>query len=273
MVNTKTKTRKTKRTGSRKTPSRFVENALASFFAIVEPEIRKVHPTYISPTVDDFIRELKHLNQEMSTKTTKRTQTQRKHVGGASSADTNMKWLLSFTVGALIGTFNTTCEKLFSYIAITLYAMWGYKIVSDTFQTGPLPGANVALVLSDPAGGINRATCSFFREHISTLNRLGHRFDEHMGTFNAYANEQYSTSPSVQTWGELHIVSRLPFILNTVLNSHIYRLFVVAPISCLLSELGVESCRRICMQSTYRRNTGTRKRGTARTPPTKKKVL
>jgi hypothetical protein len=238
-----------------------MKDALAFFFSIVEPEIIKVHPSYISPTVEEFVYELKKLNRDLAAemamgkmkgKATTRKQTRPAALTRQSGGVLNehIQWLLERTVGGLIGRFDTTCAKLLSFISTTLWAMWGYKIASD--NVSPLPGADTAVMMSDPAGTINRTTCSFLREHIDSLNTLGSVFDESLYSLNAHVNGIYEENPAFHTRLYVLAASNIMPILKTLLNMPTYKLFIVAPISCLLERLGVESCQRECREATYR---------------------
>ena len=248
-----------KRSVPKTLPPHFMEDALAFFFAIVEPEIVKIHPTYISPTVEEFLYGLKKLNKTYASILTppksKRRQTRRRKLalpprsqaGGTLSE--NMEILFSVIVGNAIGTFDTPCAKLFSYIAIMLYALWGYKLVSDRLPH-PLPGADLALAASDPAGTITSITVAFVQKHIPALDAGMGQFENLLQQYSRRTLANYEADRTRRRWAEHMVVSNVLTTLKMIVNIRAYKLYVVAPLACSLAALGIEpSCWRECAQA------------------------
>lgn len=254
---------------SKTVPPHFMEDALAFFFAIVEPEIVQIHPTYISPTVEEFVYGFKKLNKtfagELSfksatlTKESKRRQTRRNtkrmlptltkprngsnQVGGTLSE--NMQILFSFILGNAIGTFDTPCAMLFSFIAIMLYALWGYKLVSDKLPE-PLPGANPALMASDPATAITDVVVEFTRRHVPVLNAGLTQFENRLQEYCRRTLANYEAEPTRRRGAEHMFASSIVPVLKKIVNIKAYKLYIVMPLACGLAAIGIPSCWREC---------------------------
>jgi hypothetical protein len=259
-------------------PPRFMETVLEFFFAIVEPDIVKVHPTYISPTVEEFVYLMKRLDiafggparpkstavsnmrQKNSKRQTRKTvraalpsratampfQSTRGNIlvqSGGVEISENMKTLFGFMVSAAVGSFDTPCELLFSTAAIMQYAMWAYTIYSARLKE-PLPGAEAAGLMSDPADAITNVVINALTKWVPSISVTARQFVPHLREYNTKVAEEYESAKS-------SYFSRLgsqvtAFALKKVVNMQVYKNMVVLPISCILASMGYESCRSIC---------------------------
>ncbi len=259
-----------KKAAARIPPPHFMEDVLAFFFAIVEPEIVKTHPTYISPTVDEFVYGLKRINKTFGAalgtlKTAEKRRQTRRRRGSASTStkkskqtagaenqlSENMQILFSVFVGGAIGTFDTPCAQLFSYIAIMLYALWGYKLVSDRLPQA-LPGADTALMVSDPAGTITDIVVEYVRRHIPSLSMGIQRFENSLEQYSRQVEISYEAEKTRWRHAEHVFASRMIPVLKRLVVMQTYKVYVVIPIACGLAALGIESCWRECMQTLAR---------------------
>lgn len=202
------------------------------------------------PSAEEFLAEVEMLVASLrKTKTkTSKSKSKSKTSGGASARHSRMDAFLQGILGTAVGTFDTPCNRVMSYISIALYAVMFYSLAEAAQEVSMLsPQLGCMEVLSRAQAhptytqAIHTPTRWFFRRYLPAL-------ESKINT--SIADIQHLLSERVTAYGNVCDASILVSLtysgLQAFFTSVSYMILITQPIACLLYRAGMVSCRELC---------------------------
>jgi hypothetical protein len=256
-------TRKVVRGGS--DPSeRLVREAIAFLFEIKGEEYRKLHPEFITPSVEEFLSYARAVSDALEkTRVTKKGGFRRKlpvlkHRGGS-----DLRPFLDFVIPGP-GQVPNPCEDIVKMLTIMMYAIMVYAFVSVFMrETSNNPGASTDVIIANLTTAFNdpdfnnsladpvRYICARFLpvlnpirdEVVASVGRIVEQFISTQLTplFLGLSTFQWVVA---KAFGKGVSTALSTFFLTPLLLTA----FVYIPIFCALGKIGYPGCDEICQK-------------------------
>lgn len=194
-----------------------LEEVLTYFFNAGGHEIRKKEPTYVPPTAQEFLQEVRSTLRSSISKTMK---------GGSEN---RIQLFTNKLMGIAVGTFDTPCNKLLSYFAFVVWASFFYVLAVSFFQ---LPESKLIHAFANPVFAMLDLLQGRIGSGMGPLREMKQRIDEFVET----------TLPNIPNM----VGMGLKQVIMALFNSQGYTHLVENTLACLLLRLGEFSCRDKC---------------------------